>query len=60
MNKTRRTTLLALATAFASPLAFAQEKKVLKVGTLKLIHGISPYFYEKFAPPRLRDRGYSL
>lgn len=51
MNKTRRTTLLALATAFASPLAFAQEKKVLKVGTLKLIHGISPYFYEKFAPP---------
>ena len=55
MNKTRRTTLLALAAAIASPMAFAQEKKVLKVGTLKLIHGISPYFYEKFAPP-----GYSI
>src|SRR3954467_6464169 len=25
--------------------------KVIKVGTLKLIHGITPYFYEKFAPP---------
>ena len=28
----------------------AQQQKVLKVGTLKLIHGITPYFYEKFAP----------
>jgi NitT/TauT family transport system substrate-binding protein len=27
------------------------QDKVLKVGTLKLIHGISAYFYEKFAPP---------
>src|SRR4029079_15666940 len=26
------------------------EDKVLRVGTLKLIHGISAYFYEKFAP----------
>src|SRR5260370_11739008 len=36
-------------------IAFAQQvhaqDKVLKVGTLKLIHGISAYFYEKFAPP---------
>jgi NitT/TauT family transport system substrate-binding protein len=32
------------------PPAHAQDK-VLKVGTLKLIHGITPYFYEKFAPP---------
>jgi len=24
--------------------------RVIKVGTLKLIHGITPYFYEKFAP----------
>ena len=30
--------------------AHAQDK-VLKVGTLKLIHGITAYFYEKFAPP---------
>jgi NitT/TauT family transport system substrate-binding protein len=35
---------------FAVPQASAQDK-VLRVGTLKLIHGITPYFYEKFAPP---------
>jgi NitT/TauT family transport system substrate-binding protein len=34
----------------AAPQARAQDK-VLRVGTLKLIHGITPYFYEKFAPP---------
>ena len=34
----------------AAPQAHAQDK-VLRVGTLKLIHGISAYFYEKFAPP---------
>ncbi len=33
----------------AAPQAYAQDK-VLRVGTLKLIHGISAYFYEKFAP----------
>src|SRR3954465_926283 len=33
-----------------TPMAQAQNK-VLRVGTLKLIHGITPYFYEKFAPP---------
>jgi len=38
------------ATLAAAPKAEAQEK-VIKVGTLKLIHGITPYFYEKFAPP---------
>jgi NitT/TauT family transport system substrate-binding protein len=38
------------ALAFASP-SSAQTPKVIKVGTLKLIHGITPYFYEKFAPP---------
>ena len=36
--------------ALAAP-AHAEDKKVLRVGTLKLIHGITPYFYEKFAPP---------
>jgi NitT/TauT family transport system substrate-binding protein len=25
--------------------------RVIKVGTLKLIHAITPYFYEKFTPP---------
>jgi NitT/TauT family transport system substrate-binding protein len=29
----------------------AQDNKVIRVGTLKLIHGITPYFYKKFAPP---------
>src|SRR4051812_25565007 len=29
--------------------AFAQDK-VVKVGTLKLMHAITPHFYEKFAP----------
>ncbi|HXZ02216.1 MAG TPA: NrtA/SsuA/CpmA family ABC transporter substrate-binding protein [Stellaceae bacterium] len=27
------------------------EDRVIKVGTLKLIHAITPYFYEKFTPP---------
>src|SRR3954463_3039743 len=31
------------------PAANAQEK-VIKVGGLKLIHSITPYFYEKFTP----------
>jgi NitT/TauT family transport system substrate-binding protein len=30
--------------------AHAQEK-VIKVGALKLIHSITPHFYDKFAPP---------
>ncbi|HET7884891.1 MAG TPA: NrtA/SsuA/CpmA family ABC transporter substrate-binding protein [Bradyrhizobium sp.] len=34
----------------SAPNASADDK-VLRVGTLKLIHGITPYFYEKFAPP---------
>jgi NitT/TauT family transport system substrate-binding protein len=41
--------LAVLAGFIAAPAAHAQDK-VLKVGTLKLIHGISAYFYEKFAP----------
>lgn len=35
--------------ATLSTQAFAQDKTI-KIGTLKLIHGITPYFYEKFAP----------
>jgi NitT/TauT family transport system substrate-binding protein len=41
--------LAALSIALAAPSA-ADDNKVLKVGTLKLIHGISAYFYEKFVP----------
>ena len=42
----------ALSIAGAAPVQ-AQDKaqdKVLRVGTLKLIHGISVYFYDKFVP----------
>jgi NitT/TauT family transport system substrate-binding protein len=39
-----------LSLLLTTPQARAQDK-VLRVGTLKLIHGITPYFYEKFAPP---------
>src|ERR1700704_4631898 len=47
--------LAALAAVLASGLerVHAQER-VIKVGTLKLIHGITPYFYEKFAPKGYR------
>jgi NitT/TauT family transport system substrate-binding protein len=34
----------------SAPLVHAQGEKVIKIGTLKLIHGITPYFYEKFTP----------
>src|SRR5713101_7383593 len=50
-----RAAKLALPILFAAmsialpPQAVAQDK-VLKVGTLKLIHGISAYFYERFVP----------
>jgi NitT/TauT family transport system substrate-binding protein len=39
----------AIAIAVARPVA-AEDNKVFKVGTLKLIHGISAYFYERFVP----------
>lgn len=38
----------ALALSIPSPAQAAD--KVIKVGTLKLIHGITPYFYDKFTP----------
>jgi NitT/TauT family transport system substrate-binding protein len=41
---------LLAAMSFALILPAHAEDKVLKVGTLKLIHGISAYFYEKFVP----------
>jgi NitT/TauT family transport system substrate-binding protein len=40
----------ALLLAAFTPGAYAQDK-VIKVGALKLIHSITPHFYEKFAPP---------
>ena len=53
----RRQFIAAAALALLAPLALptlhgalAQEK-VIKVGTLKLIHAITPHFYQQFAPP---------
>ena len=42
-------TASAMAVSIVAP-AHAADK-VIKVGTLKLIHGITPYFYDKFTPP---------
>ena len=53
--KLRRIVLQSLAviavSLVAGTLAASAADRVIKVGTLKLIHGITPYFYEKFAPP---------
>ena len=53
VSRSRLDRLLLVAAAallfVAAPQARAEDK-VLRVGTLKLIHGITPYFYEKFAP----------
>jgi NitT/TauT family transport system substrate-binding protein len=52
-NQTRRefVRLAAIAAALsATSLRALADDRVIKVGTLKLIHGITPYFYEKFAP----------
>src|SRR5712691_7721772 len=39
------------AAAIASPaVVSAQQTTVIKMGALKLIHSIAPYFYEKFVP----------
>lgn len=57
MQFVRRHIMAAIAAAatlsmFALPAAVqAQSEKVIKVGTLKLIHAITPHFYEQFAPP---------
>ena len=39
-----------LSLLLSAPQAKADDK-VIRVGTLKVIHGIAPYFYQKFAPP---------
>ncbi len=53
MGLTRRTVLAStVAAAFAAPVprAFAQSQVTIRMGVLKLIHSITPYFYEKFLP----------
>lgn len=48
-----RIALMATALATTGLPAVAQDK-VIKVGTLKLIHGVTPYFYEKFVPAGIK------
>ena len=54
--QSRRKFLSAAAAVIGSTVALgaasrvSAQQRVIKVGTLKLIHGITPYFYEKFAP----------
>jgi NitT/TauT family transport system substrate-binding protein len=53
VTRLRRGLSLVLLAAISLILAVSHahaDDKVLRVGTLKLIHGISAYFYEKFAP----------
>ena len=42
--------ILIVVLSITSATPSSAEDKVLRVGTLKLIHGISAYFYEKFVP----------
>jgi NitT/TauT family transport system substrate-binding protein len=44
----------AAAVLSATDLGALAEDRVIKVGTLKLIHGITPYFYEKFVPAGIK------
>jgi NitT/TauT family transport system substrate-binding protein len=47
----KRAATLAGGTMIATRLSpVLAAERVIKVGTLKLIHGITPYFYSKFAP----------
>src|SRR6185312_5165050 len=52
MSRMDRRTLLASGAAFltAPYVARAQAPVTIKMGALKLIHSIAPYFYEKFTP----------
>src|SRR5438034_9654335 len=45
--------IAAVVLAVLVPTAQAEDK-VIKVGALKLIHSITPYFYEKFTPAGYR------
>lgn len=53
MTLTRRSALVA---ALSSPfvLRHARAETVVRMGTLKLIHALTPYFWEKFVPDGMR------
>jgi ABC-type nitrate/sulfonate/bicarbonate transport system substrate-binding protein len=47
----RREFLAGAATAFATPTVVrAEQPTVIRMGALKLIHSIAPYFYQRFTP----------
>jgi NitT/TauT family transport system substrate-binding protein len=41
-------------TAVAMPGVLRAQTKVVKMGSLRLIHSMTPHFYERFAPPNLK------
>src|SRR5258708_22167828 len=52
VKMTRRTLLAGVAgAALCAPAIVRAQDKVLKVGGLRLIHSITPHFYEQFAMP---------
>ena len=51
---TRRALLAAAIAGLAVPGPAAAEDKVIKMGSLKLIHSIAPFFYAKFTPAGYR------
>jgi NitT/TauT family transport system substrate-binding protein len=44
----------AAATALAAPSVLRAEPRTVKMGALRLVHSMPPYFYEKFAPADLK------
>src|SRR6478752_544450 len=42
------------ATALAAPAVLRAQPKTVKMGALRLVHSMPPYFYEKFAPAGLK------
>src|SRR5215510_3830684 len=45
---------LAAATTLAAPSVLRAQPKTVKMGALRLVHSMPPYFYEKFAPADLK------
>jgi NitT/TauT family transport system substrate-binding protein len=44
----------AAATALAAPSVLRAEPRTVKMGALRLVHSMPPYFYERFAPADLK------
>ena len=45
---------LVAATTLAAPAVLRAEPRTVKMGALRLVHSMPPYFYEKFAPADLK------